>query len=236
MNSTARTTLVLAVMVGAVALAGIAIPLTDQPEFCAGCHTIAPSYESWAKSSHKDISCVACHVRPGFQGWLTDKVLAGARDTAITFLGTPTEAHNLKATVDSGVCVSCHRHILRVSEIAPRDLPLPVNDVGLVVSHRQHMEAFTVRGQGEGCTTCHAGVVHDAPIKSYPIVIPRGHVSADSKPWYPTHPEGSALRARALNDCFRCHDGTTQYRGKVLNKKCDTCHLSDKIRGALLFN
>lgn len=236
MNSTARTTLVLAVMVGAVALAGIAIPLTDQPEFCAGCHTIAPSYQSWAKSSHKDISCVACHVRPGFQGWITDKVLAGARDTAITFLGTPTEAHNLKATVDSGVCVSCHRHILRVSEIAPRDLPLPVNDVGLVVSHRQHMEAFTVRGQGEGCTTCHAGVVHDAPIKSYPIVIPRGHVSADSKPWYPTHPEGSALRARALNDCFRCHDGTTQYRGKVLNKKCDTCHLSDKIRGALLFN
>lgn len=236
MNSTARTTLVLAVMVGAVALAGIAIPLTDQPEFCAGCHTIAPSYQSWAKSSHKDISCVACHVRPGFQGWLTDKVLAGARDTAITFLGTPTEAHNLKATVDSGVCVSCHRHILRVSEIAPRDLPLPVNDVGLVVGHRQHMEAFTVRGQGEGCTTCHAGVVHDAPIKSYPIVIPRGHVSADSKPWYPTHPEGSALRARALNDCFRCHDGTTQYRGKVLNKKCDTCHLSDKIRGALLFN
>ena len=236
MNSTARTTLVLAVMVGAVALAGIAIPLTDQPEFCAGCHTIAPSYESWAKSSHKDISCVACHVRPGFQGWLTDKVLAGARDTAITFLGTPTEAHNLKATVDSGVCVSCHRHILRVSEIAPRDLPLPVNDVGLVVGHRQHMEAFTVRGQGEGCTTCHAGVVHDAPIKSYPIVIPRGHVSADSKPWYPTHPEGSALRARALNDCFRCHDGTTQYRGKVLNKKCDTCHLSDKIHDTLLFN
>ena len=132
--------------------------------------------------------------------------------------------------------MSCHRHILRVSEIAPRDLPLPVNDVGLVVGHRQHMEAFTVRGQGEGCTTCHAGVVHDAPIKGYPIVIPRGHVSADSKPWYPTHPEGSALRTRALNDCFRCHDGTTQYRGKVLNRKCDTCHISDKISGALLFN
>ena len=233
MNSTARNTLALAVMVGAVALAGIAIPLTDQPEFCAGCHTILPSYQSWAKSSHKDISCVGCHVRPGFRGWLTDKVLAGARDTAITLLGTPTEAHNLKATVDSGVCLSCHRHILHVSEIAPRDLPLPVKDVGLVVGHRQHMEAFTVRGQGEGCTTCHAGVVHDKPIKGYPIVIPRGHVSADSKPWYPTHPEGSALRTRALNDCFRCHDGKTQYEGKVLARKCDMCHISDKISGTL---
>jgi cytochrome c nitrite reductase small subunit len=236
MNWTARTTLALAVMLGAIALAGIAIPLTDQPEFCAGCHTIAPSYQSWAKSSHKEISCVACHVRPGLQGWITDKVLAGAKDVAITLLGTPTEAHNLKATVDSGVCLSCHRHILRVSEIAPRDLPLPVREVGLVVGHRQHMEAFTVRGQGEGCTTCHSGVVHDESIKDYPIVIPRGHVSADSKPWYPTHPEGSALRTRALNDCFRCHDGKAQYEGKTLDRKCDTCHLSDKISGALLFN
>jgi cytochrome c nitrite reductase small subunit len=216
MSWTSRTTIALAVMVGAVALAGIAIPLTDHPEFCAGCHTIAPSYKSWTKSSHKDVSCVACHVRPGLHGWLIDKVWAGAKDVAITLVG--------------------HRHILRVSEIASRDLPLPVKEVGLVVSHRRHMEAFTVRGQGEGCTTCHAGVVHDEPIKGYPIVIPRGHVSADSKPWTPSHPEGSALRTRALSDCFRCHDGKTQHGDMVLDRKCDTCHISDKVSGALLFN
>jgi hypothetical protein len=98
------------------------------------------------------------------------------------------------------------------------------------------MEAFTVRGQGEGCTTCHAGVVHDEPIKGYPIVIPRGHVSADSKPWYPSHPEGSALRMRALSDCFRCHDGNTQHGDMVLDRKCDTCHIPDKVSGTLLFN
>lgn len=236
MSWTSRTTIALAVIVGAVALAGIAIPLTNQPEFCAGCHTIVPSYQSWAKSSHKDVGCVACHVRPGLHGWVIDKVWAGAKDVAITLLGTPTEAHNLKATVDSGVCLSCHRHILRVSEIASRDLPLPVKEVGLVMSHRGHMEAFTVRGQSEGCTTCHAGVVHDEPIKGYPIVIPRGHVSADGKPWYPSHPEGSVLRTRALNDCFRCHDGKTQYGGNALDRRCDTCHLPDKISGALMFN
>ena len=81
----------LAVMVGAVALTGIAIPLTDHPEFCAGCHPIAPSYKSWAKSSHKDVSCVTCHVRPGLHGWLIDKVWSGAKDVAITLMGTPTE-------------------------------------------------------------------------------------------------------------------------------------------------
>jgi nitrate/TMAO reductase-like tetraheme cytochrome c subunit len=236
MNWKCKATLALGLVAGAVALGGIASPLTNDPTFCAGCHTIAPSYESWIKSSHKEVTCVACHVRPGLEGWIHDKVLVGAKDAAIYLFGTPTDAHNLKAKVDSEVCLSCHRHILRVSEMAPRDLPPPVNAVGLVMSHRQHMEAFKVRRQDEGCTTCHSGVVHDDPIKGYPMVIPRGHVSTDAKPWYPTHPEGSHLHARALNDCFRCHDGKTQYQGKIVDRKCETCHIPDKISGALLFN
>jgi hypothetical protein len=154
----------------------------------------------------------------------------------IYLVGTPTEAHNLQATVDSKTCLSCHQHILRVSEVAPRDLPAPVKEVGLVMGHRQHMTAFNIRGQGEGCMTCHAGVVHDQPIKGYPMVIPRGHVTADSKPWLPAHPEGSHLYVRALRDCFHCHDGKTQHQGKSLDRKCETCHLPEKISGTLLFN
>jgi cytochrome c nitrite reductase small subunit len=236
MSWTSKATFALSLVVGGLALVGVATPFTDQPKFCAGCHTIAPSYESWAKSSHKEVSCVACHVRSGVEGWLHDKVLAGAKDTAIYLLGTPTDPHNLKASVSSEVCLSCHRHILRVSEIASRDLPSPVKDVGLIMNHRRHMQAFKARGQGEGCTTCHSGVVHDAPIKGYPVVIPRGHLSADSKPWYPIYPEGSYLRKRALRDCFSCHDGKSQHDGHILDQKCETCHLPDKISGALLFN
>jgi cytochrome c nitrite reductase small subunit len=226
-------TIVLGLAVGVLALGGVAIPLTDHPKFCAGCHIIAPSYDSWAASSHKDVSCVACHVRPGLEGWMHDKVWVGVRDVARSVFGTSAEAHNLKANVDSGLCLSCHRNILRVSEIAPRDLPSPVKEVGLVMSHRKHMEAFEAGSPGEGCMTCHSGVVHDRPIKGYPIVIPRGHVSADSKPWYPDHPEGSALRARALKDCFRCHDGETEYQGKVIGRKCEICHLPEKIEELL---
>ncbi|MGQ0809645.1 MAG: cytochrome c3 family protein [Nitrospiraceae bacterium] len=224
------------VVVGAVLLGGVAIPLTNHPKFCASCHNITPSYDSWLVSSHKDVTCVACHVRPGVGGWLEDKAFAGTKDVLITLFGRPTDAHNLQAKVHSEVCLSCHRNTLRMSEVAPRDLPPPVNEVGLIISHRKHMDAFEKRGEGEGCTTCHSQVVHGKLIKGYSNIIPRGHVSADSKPWHPDHPEGSKLRAAGLADCFRCHDGKTEYEGKALSRKCETCHLPDKIRDALLFN
>jgi len=78
--------------------------------------------------------------------------------------------------------------------------------------------------------------VHEQPIKGYPIVMPRGHLSADNKLWYPDHPEGSYLRTRALTDCFRCHDGKTEHEGKVVSRTCETWHLPEKISKALLFD
>jgi nitrate/TMAO reductase-like tetraheme cytochrome c subunit len=230
-----RTVTFLGVAVGVFALAGTAaIPLTNHPDFCALCHTVQPSVETWKTSSHKDVTCVDCHVRPGLHGFIEDKIVAGLRDVAITVFGTPTEPHNLKSHVSSDVCMSCHRAILRVSEKSPRDLPQPVKDVGLIMSHRKHMEAFTKRGQGEGCTTCHSRVVHGKPVKGYPIVIPRGHITVDLKPHNPDYPEGSVLWESALADCMRCHDGTSTHAGKVLSKQCETCHLPDKI-GDFLF-
>ncbi|HET9961331.1 MAG TPA: NapC/NirT family cytochrome c [Nitrospiraceae bacterium] len=219
-----------AIVAGAVAVGAVAVPLTNHPNFCASCHTIKPSYDTWVTSSHKEVECVTCHVRPGIGGWLHDKAWNGTKDLAITWFGTPTDPHNLEAKVDSDVCLSCHRNILRVSEIAVRDLPPPVKDVGLIMSHRKHMEAFGKRGRGEGCTTCHAAVVHERPIKGYPIVIPRGHVSADSKPWKPEHPEGTLLHKRALADCFRCHDNKAEHDGKVVSRKCETCHIPDRLK------
>ncbi len=229
-----RTVLVILGMVaGAVALGAVVLPVTSHPKFCVRCHTIAPSYETWVVSSHKEVTCVDCHVRPGVDGFLRDKAWAGLKDVAITVFGTPTEPHDLDATVHSEMCLDCHRAILRVSEVATRDLPPPVKDVGLVMSHRRHMEVFAKRGKGEGCTTCHSRVVHEKPIKGYPIVIPRGHVSTDAKPYYPEHPEGSVLRGKALADCFRCHDGKAEHEGRVVSNKCETCHLPDKVQELL---
>jgi hypothetical protein len=218
-----------------LALGGAAaIPLTNHPAFCASCHTIKPSYDSWIRSSHKDVTCVDCHVRPGISGFVRDKVYAGLKDVAITLFGTPTEPHNLESHVYSSMCISCHRAILRVTEVAARDLPDPVKEVGLIMSHRKHMEAFEKRGKGEGCRTCHGRVVHEAPIKGYPIVIPRGHVKLDDQPHEPDFPNDSVLWKASMADCLRCHDGEQTYESAVLSKRCETCHLPDKI-GRFLF-
>ena len=53
-----------AIVAGAVVLGGVAVPLTSHPKFCASCHNIKPSYDSWVASSHKEVTCVDCHVRP----------------------------------------------------------------------------------------------------------------------------------------------------------------------------
>ena len=227
------TLIVVALLV--LALGGAAaIPLTNQPTFCASCHTIKPSYDSWTRSSHKDVTCVDCHVRPGLSGFIHDKVYAGLEDVAITFFGTPTEPHDLQSHVYSSVCLGCHRAILRVTEVSTRDLPAPVKEVGLIMDHREHMEAFNKRGKGEGCTTCHSRVVHGTPIKNYPIVIPRGHAKLDDQPHKPNLPPDSILWKTTMADCMRCHDGKQTHEGNVLSNKCETCHLPDKI-GAFLF-
>ena len=72
------------IIAAAVALGGVAVPLTNHPKFCASCHTIQPSHDSWVQSSHKEVECISCHVRPGVEGWVHDKAWNGTRDVAIT--------------------------------------------------------------------------------------------------------------------------------------------------------
>ena len=217
--------IVITLAVLGVVAAAVAIPLTNDPRFCASCHTIKPSYESWAVSTHKEVTCVACHVRPTFEGFMEDKVIKGMHDVWVTFVGRPKRPEDLKATVHSEVCLSCHRNMLRISELATRDLSGPLKKAGLIMEHRKHMEAFNKRGKGEGCTTCHATVVHSQPHKGYSSVVPRGHIKLDELPKAEREAlDASMVKAHRTTDCFRCHDGKQEYKGKILSRKCETCH------------
>ena len=58
-----------------VVMAGAAAWYTSRPVFCSSCHNMVPYYESWRKSSHKDVSCIECHFPPGIGGEVRGKVL-----------------------------------------------------------------------------------------------------------------------------------------------------------------
>ena len=52
MTNKGKVLTLIAAIVAVVAVGGtVAIPLTNHPEFCASCHTLKPSYDSWASSS-----------------------------------------------------------------------------------------------------------------------------------------------------------------------------------------
>ena len=114
-----------AIVAGAVAVGGVAVPLTNHPKFCASCHTIKPSYESWLQSSHKEVECVACHVRPGIVGWLHDKAWNGTKDVAIYPVRARRRTpHNLRATGRfSGLPGLPSQHFARVRNRGARSAP-----------------------------------------------------------------------------------------------------------------
>jgi hypothetical protein len=58
-------------------------------------------------------------------------------------------------------------------------------------------------------------------------------VEADSKSHEPRHPKESVLYRKAMADCFRCHDGKTEHKGTVLSRKCEICHLPEKVQDLL---
>jgi cytochrome c nitrite reductase small subunit len=40
--------------------------LSSDPKACVNCHIMRPQYESWLRSSHHEVSCVACHLPDSF--------------------------------------------------------------------------------------------------------------------------------------------------------------------------
>ena len=43
----------------------VMMEVTTKPQFCRSCHIMEPYVDSWADSSHKNVTCVDCHYEPG---------------------------------------------------------------------------------------------------------------------------------------------------------------------------
>ncbi len=148
--------------------------VASSPRLCASCHDMNAAAESAARSVHADVSCLACHERPGLWGSLR-YLPTFAREGVATFTGWHiaggvldpssceschtdlTTSETLKAAHGEGTtdCASCHGNVAHppLTIVEERPSPLP--------SGQPHPEGYTllhgedVAADPGSCATCH---------------------------------------------------------------------------------
>lgn len=119
------------------------LTMTNSPTFCASCHEMAPEYSTFTASAHNQISCVQCHIKPGFTNMITHK-MKSMKEVYYHVTGVPEQiVQTEEEAVSNENCLQCHSKNRLVT--AAGDLK---------VNHKGHIE------KDIPCITCHAGVVH----------------------------------------------------------------------------
>lgn len=114
--------------------------LTEDPTACANCHIMQDHFDSWVKSSHRDVAaCNDCHLPDHFVGkWFTKADNGFFHALAFT-TGNFHEPIQIKARnrrVTQGACLHCH------SELVHWMLPAETG------------------GEMQSCVHCHTDVGH----------------------------------------------------------------------------
>lgn len=119
------------------------LSFTNSPSFCSSCHEMQPEYSTYTASAHSQISCVQCHIRPGFTNMITHK-MKSLKEVYYHVTGVPEQiVQTEEEAVTNKSCLQCHSKNRLVT--ASGDL---------LVNHKGHIE------KDIPCITCHAGVVH----------------------------------------------------------------------------
>lgn len=125
-----------------IAMAGT-LAATNQPSFCASCHkTMSPEYTTWSVSSHSQINCTACHIKPGLVNTLLHKVKT-MKEPYLYVTGTWEKPIKPTEVVENENCLTCHSQYRRYTLSGD-----------LIVPHDRHVAA------GVLCVNCHSGVAH----------------------------------------------------------------------------
>lgn len=123
---------------------------TSTSDSCVNCHEMSTQYMSWKRSSHKSISCIACHSGTGISGWVGAKA-GGVRKMYKHFTNN---VSNIEGTVSDDVCLQCHYTTKDKTFVYDKKLH---NDP-LLVPTKLHTKHFS--DKKTHCVTCHDGMVH----------------------------------------------------------------------------
>lgn len=189
--------LMLVVSLSSVAVLGF----TSRPEFCAGCHkTMQPEYLTWKVTSHSQVKCTQCHIKPGVVNTLTHKV-ATLREPLLYFTNSWEKPVKPTEKVENVNCLQCHSQNRAYTVSGD-----------LVVPHERHIKAHIE------CVDCHAGVAH-AMIYERGLTGEKAPVAPEK--WTETYARQVSTKQYTSPDmdtCIQCH----YKRGKPVS--CETCH------------
>ena len=122
---------------------------SEQPGFCNSCHIMEPYYKSWQESTHSEVNCLDCHLKPGLTGHIKGKIngLAQAIDCMVGRVGTKPNA-----TIMDVSCLrsDCHDR----SELDSTE-PKVVEERGYKFTHEGHIDT-EVAGIKMTCGVCHS--------------------------------------------------------------------------------
>jgi len=164
----------------------VAITVTSQTGFCNSCHIMNDYYASWERSPHSDVSCLSCHLQPGFTGYIKGKVngLAQAVDCMVGRVGTKAEATVLD---ESCLRSACHS----VKELTKEDISFG----SVKFTHKGHI-GESYGGIQVSCGTCHNHTHGDE------------HFSVNKEVCYTCHFVSSEAGGTGLvqSQCLDCHE------------------------------
>lgn len=123
----------------------VSIVATGQPAFCNSCHIMNIYYDNWKTSSHSDVSCLDCHLKPGLAGYAKGKIngLSQAIDCLVGRVGTKP---NAKVEDESCLRSECHN----TEQLVSREIDF----LDLKFTHAKHISKV-VDGINMQCSTCH---------------------------------------------------------------------------------
>jgi hypothetical protein len=152
------------------------------PRFCGTCHAMDDSVASAERSVHANVSCLACHERPGLLGSLR-YAPTFAREGIATVTGWDI-AHGV---LDPRSCIECHSDL--------------TTNPNLKAAHQTEA----------ACSSCHGAVSHPPLTGIQPRATPVATGFPHPSGWTQSHGQavaedpGSCLTCHPTNFCETCH-------------------------------
>jgi nitrate/TMAO reductase-like tetraheme cytochrome c subunit len=239
-----RRLLFLGGVVGFIVVSVAGIEVSSMNWFCGSCHIMESYHASWARSEHKEVDCVQCHIEPGLENLAMAKLNGMAQ--ALDDILNRTSTHP-SASVSDLSCTreGCHA-IQEVRDLEPVKEPY-------IFNHASHTD-LEYDGIAVHCTTCHSHRSGENHFELNTNVCMACHlletrpdikgtarlVIASPRPLEAANGEKTALAVgstlgEAPNRCKDCHhapDEPVEYNGLTVvhdeylayGAACESCH------------